>query len=395
MQPLNRRSFIQAGAWIAAMTLTSGGSRSSQAQSQTHEGEALDPSASIVRFHGDGLSLTPSETATLLKKLTASTDFEPDSYSRGGVVEVLETRIAKLLGKERAVFMPTGTLANHLALRALCATRGRRIIAQADSHLVNDAGDCAQTLSGLNLIPLVVGKSCFTARDVEKVLARTKSSRVATRVGALSIESPVRRLDNVAVPLAELEKIVAPAREAGVGLHLDGARLPLYSAHLGTDPAAVAALFDTVYVSMYKCFSAPSGAMLAGPASLIDDLYHARRMFGGGMPEVWPFAAVALHYVNDYPASAAQALAVAEELFARLQADGRCVVERVPSGTNVFHLRLTKGNPVDWRQKLLQHGVVLPEPNPETGVFTCKMNPTWIRSTADELERTLLGSLDT
>jgi threonine aldolase len=395
MQPLDRRSFMQAGAWMAAMALTSGGSRSSQAQAQTREGKVLDPSASIVRFHGDGLSLTPSETATLLKKLTAASDFEPDSYSRGGVVEVLENRIAKLLGKERAVFMPTGTLANHLAVRSLCATRGRRVIAQADSHLVNDAGDCAQTLSGLNLIPLAAGQSCFTAKDVEEVLARTKGGRVATRVGALSIESPVRRLDNVAVPLAEVEKILAPAREAGVGLHLDGARLPLYSAHMGTDPAAIATLFDTVYVSMYKCFSAPSGAVLAGPASLLDDLYHPRRMFGGGMPSVWPFAAVALHHVDEYPALAAQALAVAEDLFARLQADGRCAVERVPNGTNVFRLRLEKGDPKDWRDKLLQRGVELPRPNAETGVFTCKMNPTWVRSTADDLERALLDSLGT
>jgi len=380
---------MQAGAWMTAMALTSGGVRSSRAQ----EGDVVDSSASIVRFYGDGLSLTPPETAALLQKLTARSDFAPDKYSRGGVVEVLETRIAQLLGKERAVFMPTGTLANHLAVRTLCATRGQRVIVQADSHLANDAGDCAQTLSGLNLIPLAPGKACFTAQDVEEVLARTRSSRVATSVGALSIESPVRRLDNVAIPLAELEEIVAPARAAGVGLHLDGARLPLYSPHQGVDPAAVAALFDTVYVSLYKCFSAPSGAVLAGPASLLDDLYHQRRMFGGGMPAVWPFAAVALHHVDDFPASAAQALALAEDLFTRLQADGRCHVERVPGGTNVFRLRLTQGDPAVWRKKLQQRGVELPKPDEETGVFVCKLNPTWVRSTADELERALLDSL--
>ena len=374
---------------MAAMALTSGGSRSSRAQ----EGDVVDPSASIVRFHGDGFSLTPSETSALLQKLTARSDFAPDRYSRGGVVEVLETRIARMLGKERAVFMPTGTLANHLAVRTLCATRGRRVIAQADSHLVNDAGDCAQTLSGLNLIPLAPGQTCFKAQDVEDVLARTRGGRVANRVGALSIESPVRRLDNAAVPLAELEEIVAPARAAGVGLHLDGARLPLYSPHLGVEPAAVAALFDTVYVSLYKCFSAPSGAVLAGPASLLDDLYHQRRMFGGGMPEVWPFAAVGLHHVDEYPALAARALALAEDLFARLQADGRCRVERVPGGTNVFRLRLAQGDPADWRHKLKQRGVELPKPDEETGVFTCKMNPTWVRSTADDLERVLLDNL--
>jgi len=95
MQPLKRRRFMQVGAGMAAMALASGKSWSSQAPG----GAAMDPSASIVRFTRDGLSLTPSETAALLQKLTAESDFNPDSYSRGGVVEVLETRIAKLLGK--------------------------------------------------------------------------------------------------------------------------------------------------------------------------------------------------------------------------------------------------------------------------------------------------------
>lgn len=353
----------------------------------------MHSSAPVVRFHGDGLSLTPLETATLLQKLTTNSDFDADCYSLGGVVETLEKRMAKLLGKERAVFMPTGTLANHLAVRALCEGRGRRVIAQAGSHLVNDAGDCAQVLSGLNLIPLAPGKSCFTAQDVQGVLERTQSGRVATDIGALSIESPVRRLDNVAVPLGELENAMAPARAAGVGLHLDGARLPLYSPHFGVDPATVSALFDTVYVSLYKCFSAPSGAVLAGPAHLLDNLYHTRRMFGGGMSEAWPFAAVALHHMDEYATTAKQALDVAEELFSRLNTDGRCFIERVPNGTNVFRLNIVGDDPSAWGNKLLQRGVELPKPDAGTGVFTCKINPTWVTSTVDELEKILLGAL--
>ncbi len=348
---------------------------------------------SIIKFHGDGLSLSPAETAVLLQRLAAGPNFTADSYSRGGVVATLETRMAQFLGKERAVFMPTGTLANHLAIRALCASRGRRVLVQAESHLVNDAGDCVQTLSNLNLIPLAPGRTCFTEQDVREILERSQNGKVATPVGAMSIESPVRRLDNVVIPLAELKTILEPARAADIGLHLDGSRLPLYSPHFGIEPADIAGLFDTVYVSLYKCFSAPAGAILAGPAGLLDGMYHSRRMFGGGMNATWPMAAIALHHMDGYAESAAGALTLAEDLFARLNADGRCCIERVSNGTNVFHLRLVKGDPRDWRQKLLLRGVELPEPDAESGLFTCKMNPTWVRTTPDSLERTLLDCL--
>jgi threonine aldolase len=349
---------------------------------------------SVVRFHGDGLSLTPQESSLLLQQLTTTPEFAPDWYSRGGVVEQLETKVADMLGKERAIFLPTGTLANHLAVRTLCGGQGRRVVAQAESHLVNDAGDCAQTLSGLNLIPLATGQICFSTNELEQLLARTRDGKVATEIGALSIETPVRRLDNAAIPLAEMEKLTAVAREAGIGLHLDGARLALYTTHFGVDPAKVAALFDTVYLSMYKCFSAPSGAVLAGSVELIDGLYHTRRMFGGGLREAWPFAAIALYHLDGFADLSRQVLSMAEALFASLAEDKRCVIERVPNGTNVFKLRSTGTDPETWRRNLLARNVELPEPEPASDLFVCKMNPTWLRSTTAELSQALLESLE-
>src|SRR5215471_10591890 len=97
-----------------------------------------------------------------------------------------------------------------------------------------------------------------------------------------------------------MEKIVAWARAHHVGLHLDGARIFLESAYTGRPVKEYAALFDTVYVSMYKYFNAAAGAILAGPKALLADLYHTRRMFGGGLPHVWPYTAVALHYVDGF-----------------------------------------------------------------------------------------------
>ena len=102
----------------------------------------------LVQFRSDGLGLSPGAYARLLAEIAETRGIDIDDYSRGGVVAELEEKMAVLLGKEAAVFLPTGTLANHLAVRLLSRT-GRRVLVQQESHLWNDEGDCAQTLSGL------------------------------------------------------------------------------------------------------------------------------------------------------------------------------------------------------------------------------------------------------
>ena len=124
---------------------------------------AGDPQSVRIFASGDGISRTPAEYSALLTKLTADDRVEPDNYSLGGVVEKLEKRMAQVLGKEAAVWLPTGTLANQLAIRLLCGTRHRALV-QAESHLYRDCGDCMQTLSGINLVPLAPGTRTFNDR---------------------------------------------------------------------------------------------------------------------------------------------------------------------------------------------------------------------------------------
>ena len=120
--------------------------------------------------------------------------------------------------------------------------------------------------------------------------------RVETPIGAIQIETPVRRRQGERFDFDEMKKAAAWARAHNVGLHLDGARLFLESAYSARPVKEYAALFDTVYVSMYKYFNAASGAILAGPeGTACGPLPYApdvRRR----LPHVWPFAAVALHY---------------------------------------------------------------------------------------------------
>ena len=341
---------------------------------------AVDTRDTRVFASGDGIPYTPQEHAALLTQLTAS--LEPDDYSRGGVVETLEKKVAAALGKETAVWLPTGTLANHLALRLLAGDR-RRVMVQQECHLYNDCGDCCQTLSGLNMIPLAPAQATFTLADVESAAARGTSGRVAVPLGALQIESPVRRRTGEAFDWAEMKRITAWGRANRVGLHLDGARLFLAAAYSGVPVRDYAALFDTVYVSMYKYFNAPSGAMLAGPKSLLENLFHTRRMFGGGVYHSWPSAAVALHHFDGFPERFARAVAISEKVLASLSGESRLEVRRVPNGTNIFFLRVRGADPAAFGQKLRTAGVIAGQPR--EGEFTLQVNETWNRATPEEI----------
>ena len=335
-----------------------------------------------VYASGDGVPHTPEEYARLLAGLVKDDPSARDDYSRGGVVEKLEARMAALLGKETAVWLPTGTLANHLAVRLLAGNK-RRVLVQAESHLFNDCGDCAQTLSGLHLVPLGRGQATFKLDEVERASSDSQLGRVVTPIGAIQIETPVRRRDGERFDFGEMKKIAAWARERGVGLHLDGARLFLECGYTGRTAAEYAALFDTVYVSMYKYFNAAAGAILAGPKALLADLYQTRRMFGGGLPHVWPYAAVALHYADGFERRFRSAVETSEAVIAALRADSNFTVETVPNGTNVFRLRTQGVNAPVYLGRLEAAGVSAREPTGDW--LTLQVNETWARIPAAEI----------
>jgi threonine aldolase len=371
-QNLSRRRLLG----LSAATGLALGSRIARAAPATGTGTSR-----TVFMDVDGLGLTPVEFAELVRKLSAG--LVADEYSRGGEVEALETTFARMLGKERAVFLPSGTLANQLAVRRLAKGRSR-VLVQAESHLLNDSGDCVERLSGLNLVPLAPGQATFTREDVEKELARTASGRVATGVGVISIESPVRRLKGALFDFSQMRAISGLARERGIGLHLDGARLIVASAYTGIAPADYAALFDTVYVSLWKSFSSGSGAILAGPAAELDDLYQDRRMFGGALHAGWPFAVVARHYAEGVLERLRAGIVVSEALVAALDQSQAFSFERVKDGTSRMRLTVRGVSPATYASRLEARGVILPHPEPD-GSYWLTVNETWARMSGPAL----------
>lgn len=382
---MDRRRFLATSGLAAALPALGTALPASAAPHAT-------PAAGPVNFLSDGLGLGPAEYAAALASLTANADFEADYYSLGGVIGEIEQAFARRLGKPAAIWLPTGTLANHLAVRAL-AGEHRRVLVQADSHLYNDSGDCATQLSALNLVPLAGETAALPLEAVRAQVERAADGRVPLQVGAISLESPVRRLGHRFVPWDDVRALCDYARGQGIGLHLDGARLFNLPRHTGHDVREYAALFDTVYVSLWKHFNAASGAILAGEEALIEPLRPQRRMFGSGLPHAWPLAAPALQYLDGYEQQYARAWQAAEQLFALLKADGRLQVQRLPEGTSSVALTLPAGVDANaWAQRAGQHGVRVGAP-PPGGNTLLQVNATLLRKPPQAVAKVLLEAL--
>jgi threonine aldolase len=382
MEPISRRGFVGTfGAALGAGCLP---------YVPVLANTAVEPDR-VVHTAGDGIGITPREYASLLNRLCQEREIEDDNYLLGGEVEAFEQHWAKLLGKETAVFMPSGTLANQLALRALAGSK-RRVIVPEMSHIYNDTGDACQTLSNLTLMPLGPGRATFTMADVEAVLTRTSGGRVATDVGAIVIESPIRRLSGQMFDWDEARRISAFAREKGIGMHLDGARLFIASAYTGITPAEYSAHFDTVYVSLWKYFNCGIGAILAGPKRVLDGMFHVRRMFGGNLAAGWNAAVVARHYMDGFEARLKSAVQISETFYAAMAKHPRIGIERIPNGTNLTRVTFKGVSAADVAKKLAERGIAMSGPN-APATLTFGVNETWNRMSAADLIRAFEQSL--
>ena len=381
---MRRKDFLKVGT-ILATGVPSLGSRAGQRSSP--ETGSINKA---IDFLNDGMPLSPHDYADLLMRLADEGKIKPDNYSNGGVIEELEDKFAVLLGKESAVFLPTGTLANHLAVRRL-AGDNRRIVVQEQSHLYNDSGDCCQTLSGLNLIPLGEDAVEFSLQDVEKNRVRAKSGRVEIRIGAIVIETPVRRQHDRMVSFESVKALSDYSKEHSIKLHLDGARLFVQAVHTDRDPAAYGALADTVYTSLWKCFNASSGAILAGSKAFTKDLFQERRMFGSSLPAAWAIAAVALEFADGFGKEYRDAWSKAEKLFAAIQKDERFHIVKLESGSHIVRLDIDHASPARFKEAIAKNNILLP--NPDEKGFYLKVNPSLNRDTPENVAAAFLAAL--
>jgi threonine aldolase len=262
-----------------------------------------------------------------------------DVYLAGAAVAELEGTVAKLFAKEDAVFFPTGTMANNIAVRVLCGEKSRAIV-QHESHLYADESDATQRLANINLLPLAPGRATPTLDEVSAAIDEAEKGRFPLGIGAISIESPVRRVGGELVPAADLAAIAALAKAHGIGLHLDAARLLLAPPNL--DIPRYVAPFDTVYLSLYKYLGAPFGAVLAGGRGQMAKARELRHVYGGMINQGWIPAVMASDTLNGFSARIGRAHASAEQLVAALEASGKVRRRPNPNASNIHQLEMSQ-----------------------------------------------------
>lgn len=305
--------------------------------------EKPDPeSQANVNFIFDGLHLTPFEYLTKLQEINQSNPIEPDFYGNGGSTKLLEEAFAKITGKEKAIYLPTGTMANQLAIHLL-NENNTKVIVPENSHVFRDEADAAQSVHGKRLIPVGKYKAFFELEDLKSAIAYTNENEVfKSGLGTVVIENPVRRADGAAVPLETIKDISHYCKQNGYKMHLDGARIHLASAYTGVSIAEYASHFDTVYISLYKYLNAAGGAMLCGEAKKIDQIPHQIKILGGTVYQSWNNTAMALHYLSGIDERWQEVRSVAKNLIAELNKIDGVSITNIKNGTNIFDLALSK-----------------------------------------------------
>jgi threonine aldolase len=232
-----------------------------------------------------------------MRQAIAAAAVGDDQFGEDPTVNELQDRIASLLGKEAAVWLPTGTMANQVALRVLTRP-GDHVVVCRESHAVWHETGGAGANAGVQLTE-IGARGVFTA---EEFLA-TRNPRghmLLPPTTVVEIENTHNRAGGVVFPQDEARRICSAAREHGVASYLDGARLWNAAVASRRSPAELAAPFDLVSVALSKGLGAPGGSLLAGSRALVDASLRHRRMLGGAMRQVGIFAAAGLHALDHH-----------------------------------------------------------------------------------------------
>jgi threonine aldolase len=206
-------------------------------------------------------------------------------------VAELERFAAELLGKERALFFPSGIMANQVAILLLSAP-GTEVIIDSLGHILNYEEAAAAAIGGVQLRAVVARNGLLTAADVAAAIR--PASPYLPRTSLICLENTHNSAGGRVLAPEQMQLVVEVARDRGVSVHLDGARLPNAAAAAGIPMKVWAMLADTVMVSLSKGLGAPVGSILAGTAQAMEEGWRLRRRLGGGMRQAGLLAAGAL-----------------------------------------------------------------------------------------------------
>ncbi|MBL4741950.1 MAG: threonine aldolase [Idiomarina sp.] len=272
--------------------------------------------------------------AEQLKQLAASVDAgdKPDTYGRSGVIEAFEQDVAQLLGKQNGLFLPTGTLAQPVALKLHSLKRNKFSIAMhPSSHLLLHEHRGIEKLWGLKVQQVGAPSVPFSLAELK--------AQCDSDTAALVFELPMREIGGELTDWEVLDEQIAWAKSQGIACHLDGARLWQVGAYYKRSLAEICALFDSVYVSFYKDLGGISGAMLLANKPLINEARIWARRAGGNPISLYPEVLAARLGLKENLPIMPEAVSYAHELGKMIAPFQDVQVTPQPPKAAMFHLR--------------------------------------------------------
>jgi len=298
-----------------------------------------------------------------MRRAMAEAEVGDDVHGDDPTVNALEARTAELLGKEAAVYMPSGTMTNQVAIRAHTEPGDEIIIeAQGHSFFYETGGPAA--LSGVTCRLIEGRRGIFTGQDVRRALRPRNVHFPHTKL--VCVENTHNRGGGSIWPIETIADVESAAREAGLKMHLDGARLWNASVATGIPEREYARHFDSVSVCFSKGLGAPVGSVLAGSDEFIQRARRFRKQFGGGMRQAGIIAAGALYALQHHRGRLA-----ADHANARALAEGLSSLEGVELDpaeveTNIVIIRVTSMPAAELVERLAAGGVGVLATGPDT-----------------------------
>lgn len=328
----------------------------------------------------DFRSDTVTQPTAAMRAAMAAAKVGDDVMGEDPTVQLLEAEGATVLGKEAALFVPSGTMANQVAIHVHCRP-GDELVCESRSHVFFFEGGAVARLSGTQVRTLIADDGFPTALQIAGAVRSDDVHFPRSRL--LVLENTHNMAGGRVATPARIQELAAAARQHGMLVHIDGARLCNAAVAAGCTPAELAAPADSVSLCLSKGLGAPVGSLVAGSAEFVVQARRARKAFGGGMRQCGVIAAAGLLALRHGPDCLVADHARARRLAQALSGLPCLSVDVGAVETNIVMVDLTRGTAAEMIAFLRQHGVLAAAPGPtrvrfvthrdvgDTGVEAC------------------------
>ncbi|MGQ9696198.1 MAG: low-specificity L-threonine aldolase [Thermodesulfobacteriota bacterium] len=304
---------------------------------------------------------TVTKPTSAMRQAMMAAEVGDDVFGEDPTVNALQEKVAQLLGKEAAIFVASGTMANQLSIKAHTQP-GDEVIIEAGAHAMNFEGGAGAVLSGVQFWGIPGHRGIIDASQVEAAIRPDDAHFPVSRL--IIIENTHNRGGGTVFPLAKIKQIQELANRRGLRMHMDGARLWNACVASGISPAQYAAPFDSISVCLSKGLGCPAGSLVVGSKDFIKRVHRLRKMVGGGMRQIGFLAAAGIYALDHH--------------IERLEEDHRKAKKLAQGLAEIKNIKI---NPADVETNILYFDVSPAERTAPEVVLSCRQKGLLLHAT--------------